>query len=217
MNKKAFIFDLDGVLVHTDRFHYLAWKAVADALGVPFDEAAGDRLRGVSREASLEIVLEGYTGAPLSEAEKAALCERANGICLGHLSAMTPEDVPEDVRETLRVLRARGCRLAVGSSSKNAKLVLERTGLADAFDAVSDGTNITRAKPDPEVFLKAAEFLGAQAADCAVVEDAAAGIDAAKAGGFTAIGIGAAASYGKTDHAIRALSDLLVLISDPTP
>lgn len=211
MDIKAFIFDLDGVLVHTDRFHYLAWKTVAGTLGVPFGEAVGDRLRGVSREASLEIVLEGYTGAPLSAAEKTALCERANGICRRHLSAMTPADVPEDVRETLRVLRARGYRLAVGSSSKNAKLVLGRTGLADAFDAVSDGTNITRAKPDPEVFCKAAEFLGVPAAACAVVEDAAAGIDAAKAGGFTAIGIGAAAPYGKADRAIGALSDLLAL------
>ena len=211
MNKRAFIFDLDGVLVHTDRFHYLAWKTVADALDIPFDEKINDRLRGVRREASLEIVLEGYTGAPLDTAQKAALCEQANGVCLRHLSAMTPEDVAQDVRETLRTLRARGYRLAVGSSSRNAKLVLSQTGLADAFDAVSDGTNITRAKPDPEVFLKAAEFLGLPSADCAVVEDAAAGIDAAKAGGFTAVGIGAAAAYGKTDHAIRALSDLLAL------
>ena len=211
MNKKAFIFDLDGVLVHTDRFHYLAWKTVADTLGIYFDEEINNRLRGVSREASLEIVLEGYSGAPLSAAEKAALCERANAICLRHLSAMTPEDVPEDMRGTLRTLRARGYRLAVGSSSKNAKLVLGQTGLADAFDAVSDGTNISRAKPDPEVFLRAAEFLGLSPADCAVVEDAAAGIDAAKAGGFTAIGIGDAARYDKTDYPLRALSDLLPL------
>ena len=211
MKIKAFIFDLDGVLVHTDRFHYLAWKSVAGALGVPFDEGVNDRLRGVSREDSLEIVLEGYTGEPLSAAEKTSLCERANAICRGYLSAMTPGDVPEDVRETLRVLRARGYRLAVGSSSKNAKLVLGRTGLMDAFDAVSDGTNVTRAKPDPEVFLKAAEFLGVPSSDCAVVEDAAAGIDAAKAGGFAAIGIGAAAAYGKTDHPIHALPDLLPL------
>ena len=211
MGIKAFIFDLDGVLVHTDRFHFLAWKTVAGALGVPFDEAVGDRLRGLSREASLEIVLEGYSGAPLSAAEKTALCDRANAVCRRHLSAMTPEDVTEDVRKTLRILRTRGYRLAVGSSSKNAKLVLGRTGLTDAFDAISDGTNITRAKPDPEVFLKAAEFLGLPSADCAVVEDAAAGIDAAKAGGFTAIGIGDAARYAKTDHPIRALSDLLSL------
>lgn len=211
MGIKAFIFDLDGVLVQTDRFHYLAWKTVADALGVHFDENVNNRLRGVSREASLEIVLEGYAGAPLSKAEKAALCEQANAVCKRQLSAMTPGDVPEDVRETLRVLRARGYRLAVGSSSKNAKLVLARTGLADAFDAVSDGTNISRAKPDPEVFLKAAEFLGVRSADCAVVEDAVAGIDAAKAGGFTAFGVGDAAAYGKADRAIRALSDLLPL------
>lgn len=208
---KAFIFDMDGVLVHTDRFHYLAWKEVADARGIYFDERINDRLRGLSREASLEIVLERYEGQPLSDTDKAALCSKKNDICRCYLAAMTPADVPEGVRETLAELRVRGYRLAVGSSSKNTKLVLERTGLLDAFDAISDGTNITRAKPDPEVFLKAAEFLGVPSEDCAVVEDAEAGIDAAKAGGFTAIGIGPAANYGKTDHPVRTFSDLLML------
>ena len=211
---KAFIFDMDGVLVHTDRFHYLAWKEIADARGIDFDERINDRLRGLSREASLEIVLERYEGAPLSDADKAALCAEKNDICRRYLAAMTPADVPEGVRETLAELRARGYRLAVGSSSKNTKLVLERTNLLNEFDAISDGTNITRAKPDPEVFLKAAEFLGIAPVDCAVVEDAEAGIDAAKAGGFTAIGIGPAASYKKTDQPLRTYSDLLTLAPD---
>lgn len=208
---KAFIFDMDGVLVHTDRFHYLAWKEIADARGIYFDEQINNRLRGLSREDSLEIILERYTGTPLSAADKAALCAAKNDVCRRYLSAMTPADVPDGVRETLTALRERGYRLAVGSSSKNAKLVLSHTGLIDAFDAISDGTNITRAKPDPEVFLKAAEFLGLSPTDCAVVEDAEAGIDAAKAGGFTAIGISDAARYSKTDHPIRVFSDLLAL------
>ena len=149
----------------------------------------------------------------------AALLALAAGIYWGGLPAWRlytadramQEDRLEEARETLTALRERGYRLAVGSSSKNAKLVLSHTGLIDAFDAISDGTNITRAKPDPEVFLKAAEFLGLSPTDCAVVEDAEAGIDAAKAGGFTAIGIGDAARYGKADHPIRVFSDLLAL------
>lgn len=209
--KQGVIFDMDGVLVHTDRFHYLAWKRLTDAKGIPFDETVNRRLRGLSREASLDIILEGCPGAAYSAAEKAALCAEKNEICRGYLSAMTPDDVAPEVRETLAALRKRGCRLAVGSSSKNARLVLDRTGLTEAFDAISDGTNITRAKPDPEVFLKAAELLGLAPADCAVVEDAEAGIDAAKAGGFFAVGLGDAAEYAKTDYPLRDFSELLKL------
>jgi beta-phosphoglucomutase len=122
---------------------------------------------------------------------------------------MTPDDVEEDVRNTLAELRRRGFRLALGSSSRNAKYILENVGLLDAFDAISDGTNITRSKPDPEVFLKAAEFLGMDPSECAVVEDAEAGIDAAKAGGFTGIGIYDAATYSRADIALTSFSDLL--------
>ena len=207
----AFIFDLDGVIVFTDKFHYLAWKKMADELGVYFDEQINNRLRGVSRMQSLEIILERYTGQPLSEKRKEELCTYKNGIYRDYLATMTPADVTDEVRDTLAQLRARGYRLALGSSSKNAKYILERVDLMGAFDAISDGTNISRSKPDPEVFLKAAEFLGLQAADCAVVEDAEAGIDAAKAGGFLSVGIGEAAAYAKTDLPIRQFSDLLKL------
>lgn len=213
IEKKGIIFDLDGVIVFTDKFHYLAWKKMADGMGIYFDEQINNRLRGVSRRDSLEIILERYEGAPLSEAEKEALCTSKNESYRAYLSTMTPADVSEEVRETLAALRARGCRLALGSSSKNAKYILDRVGLTDAFDAISDGTNITRSKPDPEVFLKAAEFLGLSSADCAVVEDAEAGIDAAKAGGFLGIGIGEAAAYAKTDVPIRRFSELLDLVS----
>ena len=207
-NIRAYIFDLDGVIVFTDKFHYLAWKKMADEMGIYFDEEINNHLRGVGRMASLEIILEQYEGEPLSDERKLELTTYKNNIYREYLSTMSPADVTDEVRETLAELRARGNKLALGSSSKNAKYILERVGLLDAFDAISDGTNITHSKPDPEVFLKAAEFLGMDPSDCAVIEDADAGIDAAKAGGFTAIGIYGAASYAKTDIALGTFSDL---------
>ena len=208
---QAYIFDLDGVIVFTDKFHYLAWKQMADELGIVFDEEINHRLRGVGRMESLEIILERYEGEPLSAERKEELCTYKNGLYREYLATMTPDDVTPDVRNTLAELRARGYKLALGSSSKNAKFILENVGLTDAFDAISDGTNITRSKPDPEVFLKAAEFLGMDPANCAVVEDAEAGIDAAKAGGFTGIGIYEAAKYERADIAISSLANLLKL------
>lgn len=208
--KKGIIFDLDGVIVFTDKFHYQAWKEMADELGVYFDEVINNRLRGVSRMDSLEIILERYDGT-LSREEKEALAEKKNTIYRKLLETMTSEDVTGEVRDTLRKLRKNGYKLAIGSSSKNAKYILERVELTDYFDAVSDGTNITRSKPDPEVFLKAAEFIGEDPADCIVVEDAYAGIDAAKAGGMTAVGIGDASSYEKTDYPIQTFAELLQL------
>ena len=210
--KKAIIFDLDGVLLSTDELHYAAWKSVADELDIPFDRRVNNRLRGVSRMASLEIILE-QGGLTLSPEEKEAVATRKNDRYRALLMTLSPATVAPEVRETLAALKARGLKLAVGSSSKNTKLILERTDLGHYFDAVSDGTNITRSKPDPEVFLKAAAFLGLDPADCAVVEDAVAGIDAANAGGFLSIGIGDAAAYEKADRRISSLSELLSLKS----
>jgi len=209
---KAIIFDLDGVLVFTDKFHYKAWKKMADEIGVYFDEQINMRLRGVSRMDSLEIILERYEGETLSEAEKEMLAEEKNNTYRGLLAQLTPDDVTGEVRNTLRMLRERGYLLAIGSSSKNTKYILERVQLTE-FDAISDGTNITKSKPDPEVFLKAAQFLGVNPAECLVVEDARAGIDAAKAGGMLAAGIGDAAGYDKTDYALHSFSDLLFFCS----
>lgn len=205
---KGIIFDLDGVIVFTDRYHYQAWKAVADAMGIYFDEEINHRLRGVSRMESLEIILERYEGPPLSDGEKAALAEKKNGIYVRLLAQMDRSSVADDVRAVLHTLRERGYRLSVGSSSKNTKAILARTQLTDAFDAVSDGTNISRSKPHPEVFLKAAQFLGLEAERCAVVEDAHAGIDAAKAANMVAVGIGPAADYEQTDYPISTFSAL---------
>lgn len=205
---KAFIFDLDGVIVFTDKFHYQAWKKMADRMGIYFDETINNRLRGVSRAESLEIILERYEGEPLGEEKKAELMEEKNNTYRELLATMTPADVSDEVRETLKKLRESGYALAIGSSSKNAKFILEKVGLLEAFDAVSDGNNITRSKPDPEVFTKAGEFLGTEPAECVVVEDAYAGIDAAKAAGMTAVGIGDAASYEKADYRIDTFDEL---------
>jgi len=205
---KALIFDLDGVLVFTDRFHFEAWKKTADKLGVYFDEVINNRLRGVSRAGSLEIILERYEGK-LSAAEKEALMEEKNNAYRRLLDTMTPDDISDEVRSTLVKLRQRGFKLAIGSSSKNTGFILDKVQLSGAFDAVSDGNNITRSKPDPEVFLKAASFLGEAPCDCAVIEDAVAGIDAAKAAGMTAVAIGDASGYAKADYTIHSFKELL--------
>ncbi len=209
MEIKALIFDLDGVLVFTDHLHYLAWKEMADEIGVYFDERINERLRGVSRMASLDIILENYHGKTLGQKEKEKLAEKKNEIYKKLLETMRPEDVAKEVRDTLQILREKGYLLAIGSSSKNAKFILKKVELLDAFDAISDGTNITRSKPDPEVFVKAAEFLEVEPKDCMVVEDAYAGIDAAKDGGMYAAGIGGAATYEKTDISLETFADLL--------
>ena len=205
---KAFIFDLDGVIVSTDSLHYRAWKALADSEGIYFDEEINNRLRGVSRMESLEIILERATRTYTDE-EKVAMAEKKNGIYRELLQVLTPSDRLAGVTETLDALRAQGYKLAIGSSSKNTPIILEKIGYSGYFDAISDGNNIKNSKPDPEVFLKAAEFLQLQPSECFVVEDAEAGITAAKAGGFTAIGIGSAAEDPNADYAIQTFADLL--------
>ena len=207
----AILFDLDGVICSTDVLHYRAWKAIADEYGIYFDEAINARLRGVSRMESLAIVLERYEG-DLSALDLAAMAEKKNGLYRTLLSTMTPADVDPAVLKTLRELRRRGYKLAIGSSSKNAGFILERIALRDAFDAVSDGNNIAKSKPDPEVFLKAAAMLNERPEDCLVVEDAEAGLVAAHLGGMKAAGIGLATASKTADFRIRSLDELLILL-----
>ena len=210
--KKAVIFDLDGVICFTDKFHYQAWKALADRLGIYFDEKINDRLRGVSRMASLEIILE-RSDKTYSDEEKAAFAEEKNDTYRELLKNMSPADLTEEVRDTLSRLRRRGYLLAIGSSSKNTKFILGQIGLGAFFDAIADGTDITRSKPDPEVFLCAAQKLGVSPADCAVVEDAKAGIEAAKAGGMTALALfGDARGCGLEDYDLTSFGDLLNIL-----
>lgn len=212
MKFQAIIFDLDGVICHTDEYHYQAWKKMSDELGVYFDREINNRLRGVSRMDSLEIILERYSGSALNGDQKKALAEKKNALYRESLAQMTPKDLSDDVKQTLETLRARGLRLAIGSSSKNAPFILERIGLGSFFDAVSDGNNITRSKPDPEVFLKAAELLGVPSKDCLVVEDAVSGAQAAHAGGFQAACVGDAAQAGAGDYNLNRVSDLLGIV-----
>lgn len=207
----AIIFDLDGVICTTDKYHYLAWKALADSLGLPFDEKVNGLLRGVSRMESLEIVL-GEHSADYSQKQKTALATRKNEIYKSYLSAMTPGDLSKEVRSTLYTLRQRGYLLAIGSSSKNTRQILRQLGLGEFFDAVADGTMITRSKPDPEVFLLAASMLGVRPENAVVIEDAESGVRAAKAGRFRAIGIRTEGNDPNSDITIRHLKNLTEIL-----
>ncbi len=207
MDIKAVIFDLDGVICFTDHYHYLAWKAMADDIGVYFDETINNRLRGVSRMASLEIILERSEKTYTPE-EKVQLATKKNDLYRQLLGRMSPADLSDEVKQTLDALRARGLKLAIGSSSKNAPFILRQIGLGDYFDAISDGNNITHSKPDPEVFLKAAQMLGMAPGDCLVVEDALAGAQAAHAGGMRAACVGDAAEAKAGDFNLERFSQL---------
>jgi len=212
MKYKAVIFDLDGVICHTDEYHYQAWKEIADKLAVPFDRRINDRLRGVSRTESFEIILKRYEGE-LSQEDKEYYINEKNQIYKSLLKSMRPEDLAEEVKDTLNTLKRYGLKLAIGSSSKNAGFILDRLGLCGYFDAVSDGNNIRRSKPDPEVFLKAAGMIGVLPGDCLVVEDAAAGVEAARAGGMDCAGIGAAAGELGVTYTLEYFDDLLAILA----
>lgn len=212
MGFRGIIFDLDGVIVSTDEQHYLGWQALADRLGIPFSREVNSRFRGVSRMACMNI-LEELGGKHYTDSEKIAYADWKNEYYRELLAQMSSDDLSQEVRSTLDALRARGLKLAVGSSSKNAKFILQRIGLSDYFDAVSDGTNISRSKPDPEVFLKAAEYLRLTPSDCLVVEDAVSGVEAAHAGGMKAATVGDAAGRGCGDFILSRFADLLAYIS----
>ena len=208
-NIKGLIFDLDGVLLSTDHYHYLAWKKLADRLGIPFSEEDNEKLRGVSRMESLEIVLRKKESLQFSPEEKAALATEKNDCYREYLQQLTPEHVTEEVRSTLKELRARGYFLAVGSSSKNAKFILEKTATTSYFDAIADGNDIVRSKPDPEVFETAAKFLGLEAKQCAVIEDAEAGLEATVRAGMLPIAYAGARSSALKQVSLEQFGDLL--------
>ena len=209
MKYKGIIFDLDGVICSTDEYHYLAWKALADRMGIPFDRERNNLLRGVSRMASLDIILE-KSDKTYTDEEKTAFAEEKNTLYRELLRRMSPADLSGDVKKTLEALRKTDLKLAIGSSSKNTPFILERIGLKDFFDAVADGNCITHSKPHPEVFLKAADKLGLIPQDCLVVEDAHAGVEAAKAGGFDCAAMGDARDDERADWHLEKFSDLLI-------
>lgn len=208
---KGIIFDLDGVIVHTDNFHYLAWKSIADQLGIHFDQQINNRLRGVSRMQSLDIILE-QSSVEFSPQQKVELAERKNNIYKQLLQDLTPSDVSPKVVSTLRQLKQH-YQLAIGSSSKNAKSILNYVGLIDMFDAISDGTNIVNTKPDPEVFLKAAQYLCLPPHQCVVVEDAVAGITAGKNANMITIAVGDASINKAGDYNIDSFEQILDIMS----
>ena len=208
---KGIIFDLDGVICFTDEYHYLAWKEMADGLGIYFDRQINNRLRGVSRMACMDI-LEEIGGKHYTDEEKVKYATWKNDYYRELLGEMSPKDLSEEVKSTLDELRARGYLLTIGSSSKNTKYILQRLGLEGYFDAISDGTNIVRSKPDPEVFLKSADFVSMPYENCLVVEDAISGVEAAHAAGMKAAAVGDAAENHVGDYILDSFSDLLKLL-----
>lgn len=189
MQIKGCLFDLDGVIVDTAKYHYIAWKALANELGFDFTEHDNERLKGVSRMASLEILLE-IGGKTLDEATKVKMATKKNDNYCEFINKMEPDEIMAGAREFLIDLRKNGVKVALGSASKNALTILDRLELTPLFDAIIDGNKVANAKPDPEVFLKGAEALGLKPEECIVFEDAEAGVQAALAGGMKAVGIG---------------------------
>ena len=186
---KACIFDLDGVIVDTAVYHYKAWKRLANQLGFDFTEEQNEKLKGVSRTRSLELILQ-WGGISKSPAEQEELATLKNTWYVDMISHMTPSEILQGAKEFLVACRAAGLKTALGSASKNSTMILEKVDIVDLFDAVIDGNKVTKAKPDPEVFLKGAEAVGVSPAECVVFEDAIAGVEAAVAGGMKAVGIG---------------------------
>lgn len=207
---RAAIFDLDGVIVDTAKYHYLAWKRLANDLGFDFTEHDNERLKGVSRVRSLEILLE-IGGLTLDEATKSKIAAKKNDWYVDYISQMDSSEILPGVVEYVKSIRARGIKTAIGSASKNTPLILERLGISSLFDSVVDGNKVSKAKPDPEVFLRAAEELNILPAECVVFEDAEVGIEAAHRAGMGVVGIGQPSILKEADVIICGLFVLVVL------
>ena len=214
MTIRAFIFDLDGVITDTAEYHYRGWKRLADEEGLPFTREDNEQLRGVSRRESLMLILKGrvYPEDKIQE-----MMERKNSYYLDFIKEISPRDLLPGAKELLEEIRVAGLKTALGSASKNAGGVIDRLGIQSLFDAVSDGHSVERQKPAPDLFLHAAAQLGLPPPECVVVEDAAAGIEAARAGGFRSIGLGPRERVGSADVVLPSLagvrlSDLLEAI-----
>lgn len=205
----ACLFDLDGVLVDTAKYHYIAWKRLAGELGFEFTEQDNERLKGVSRMASLDILLE-VGGITLNEDAKLALAEKKNAWYVEYISNMDESEILPGAREFIQALKDRGIKVALGSASKNAMLILNNTGLTPYFDAIIDGTKTAQAKPDPEVFTLGARELGARPDDCVVFEDAEAGIEAAIRAGMRSVGIGSPETLGRANIVLPSLEGFTV-------
>lgn len=206
-NRSAFIFDLDGVIVDTAKYHYLAWKKLANELGFEFTKEQNELFKGVSRKRCLEILLD-IGDIDATQAQFDTWMVEKNEDYLGYIEDMDSSEILPDVVKVLDFLKDEGVPMAVGSASKNAKPILEKVGLMAYFDAIVDGTNVVKAKPDPEVFLIAAERLNAEPKSCVVFEDAVAGIEAANNAQMTSIGIGEQKTLSKADYVFKDFTEI---------
>ncbi|NQU55119.1 MAG: beta-phosphoglucomutase [Bacteroidetes bacterium] len=206
---KALIFDLDGVIVDTAKYHYKAWKALANSLGFDFTEQDNELLKGVSRVRSLEILLE-IGGKNFDEQKKIEFANRKNSEYVGYISQMTPDEILPGVTEMLQSVKDAGLKIVLGSASKNAPLILEKINLEHFFDAVIDGNKVSKAKPDPEVFLKGANAANVDPEQCIVFEDAIAGIEAAQNAKMKTIGVGDPQVLRNADAVISGFAGLTV-------
>ncbi|GAB4044193.1 beta-phosphoglucomutase [Spirosoma litoris] len=209
MSIKAFLFDLDGVIVDTAIYHYQAWKRLANELGFDISEEFNEQLKGVSRMESLDLIL-AHGGLTLSDDKKNELATQKNQWYLELVSRMTSDDILPGVPAFFAQVRQAGLLTALGSVSKNAPMILERIGMSDAFDAIIDGTKISKGKPDPEVFTKGAAELGVSPAECVVFEDAVAGVEAGKRGGMFVVGLGSPEVLTQADLVAPSLETLTV-------
>lgn len=189
MSKKGFIFDLDGVIVDTAKYHFLAWRKLANGLGIDFTEKENEQLKGVSRVSSLEKILE-WGNKTLSEEKFISLMAKKNEEYLGYIDTMDASEILPDVSKVLNLLGEKEQAIALGSASKNARPILQKVNLSDKFNAIVDGNDVSKAKPDPEVFLIGAKLLDIEPQDCAVFEDSVAGVQAANTANMISIGIG---------------------------
>jgi len=203
----AFILDLDGVITDTAEYHYLAWKRLADENDVHFDRSVNENLRGISRRKSLEILL-GNQIDRFSEADIAEMMETKNGYYREMLTSITPADFLPGAEELLKNIRKRDLKVAIGSASRNTPMVLKKLGIADFFDAVSDGHSVVRAKPAPDVFVFAAGAMKIPVEFCAVIEDAAAGVEAANTAGMVSIGVGPKDRVGHARYRYDTTADI---------
>jgi beta-phosphoglucomutase len=207
MSNKAFIFDLDGVIVDTAKYHYLAWRNLANSLGFDFTEEQNEHLKGVSRVKSLEILLE-IGNINLSEEKKKTLLDEKNNEYLEYVNKMTPDEILPGVIRVLDFLDKKGVKFALGSASKNASLILEKVDLLDRFTALIDGNDVSKAKPDPEVFLIAASKLKKDPENCIVVEDAIAGIQAANKATMLSVGIGSREVLNEANYVFKDMNEI---------
>lgn len=206
-NIKAIIFDLDGVLVDTAKYHYLAWKRLAEELNIEFSMQDNERLKGVSRMQSLDIILE-IGNTTLDNNTKFELAQKKNIWYVEYISELTPKDILPGVIDFLKSLKVDSIKVALGSASKNSMLILDKLNLTNYFDAIIDGTKVSKAKPDPEVFLKGAEALKVLPSECIVFEDAEAGVEAAINAGMYCIGIGSKNILKKAHLVLAGFSDM---------